>query len=124
MEEEKNMWDILLERYPNFFEEKTMIYSSIPRGWNNIFISLLEEAKKYIEGSDKEIDFKILQFKQKWFRLTIYHSGGDEYLDDLVRKAEAAASNYCSRCGVFVDTNINKIEKGMCLRCESDRWKC
>ena len=122
MEKEKNIRDILSERYPNFFEKNTMRYSYIPKGWDDIFISFLEEAKRYIETSGKCNEFKILQFKQKWFKLRIYHSGGDDYLADLANKTEAIACNYCSKCGKIVDINVDEVIRGKCSGCKNDSW--
>ena len=63
-----------------------------------------------------------MQFKQKWFKLRIYHSGGDDYLADLANKTEAIACNYCSKCGKIVDINVDEVIRGKCSGCKNDSW--
>jgi hypothetical protein len=122
MNKDKNVRDILLERYPYFFEEQSAYSSHIPKGWEDLFFSFLEEADSYIKKSDKNINFKILQFKQKWFNLVIYYSGADDYLSDLVKKTEKAAANYCNSCGVSGDIHTGELQRGRCSECKNDSW--
>lgn len=120
MEYEEYIADIF-KRYPYFFDTIEKKYCSVPKGWRNLFSSFLKEADAYIENSEKDMDFKILQVKQKWFNFVIYYSGADENLKELVGNTEKAAKNYCLSCGVILDRNIEEVERGRCSGCNNDR---
>jgi len=121
MEHEIYNADAYYNRYPYFFDIIGKKYCSVPHGWGELFSSFLKEADLYIKNSGKDIDFKILQVKQKWFKLVIYHSGADEYLASLVKDIETAAESYCLSCGDTLDKNIEEVKRGRCSGCNNDR---
>ena len=121
MEHEIYNSDNYCDSYPNFFNTIDEKYCSVPQGWRSLFSSFLKEADEYVKNSGKDINFKILQVKQKWFKFVIYYSGADEYLINLVRDTERSAENYCLSCGVILDRNVEEVKRGKCSGCNNDR---
>lgn len=72
-------------------------------GWYDILDHLLfciSSHQKYAKKNDPEyVDIEIQQIKEKFGTLRFYYSGGDDYIDGLVRFAEAMTETTCEVCG-------------------------
>ena len=72
-------------------------------GWYDILNHLLfcisahqKDAKKH---NPDYVDIEIQQIKEKFGTLRFYYSGGDDYIEGLVRLAEAMTETTCEVCG-------------------------
>lgn len=74
-------------------------FSEIPCGWRKAF------GKQLVKDIDcwlKEhniTDFKIIQLKEKFGGLRIYHNAPYQLDEDVIRKYEELSVNTCIRCG-------------------------
>lgn len=123
----------LYEKYPNLFSNKTKSPMESCMSWgiecNNGWYELLssmcwrisqheqniEDHKKYLEQNKPE-DLKNLseyfpvkfdQVKEKYGGLRVYFSGGDDYIEGVIRMAEEYSYKVCEVCG-----NAGKPNKG------------
>jgi hypothetical protein len=122
MSENEKSWDILYDKYPFLFQNrhKTPMESCMSFGiecsigWYEILSSLCWEIKQHEEnikwqrewqekqGEKIEKEYQPVQFdqvKEKFGGLRIYFSGGDEYVEGLVRMAEGFSYKICELCG-------------------------
>ena len=72
-------------------------------GWYNLLDTAMRLVQSHIEMQKRrgqEIDQVVFeQVKEKFGMLTIYHRGGDEYTDGILRMAEEMSRNICEECG-------------------------
>jgi len=97
----------LVTEFPTFFRDmwgdprKTCMAwgCSHGDGWYPILYELcqglLAESLK-----DPSTDFHFLQIKEKFGRLTLYHSGGNKEMCCLIDEAEKKSESICEECGV------------------------
>lgn len=70
-------------------------YKHVGNGWKTILDELEESA------SMSQIPVKVHQIKEKFATLRFYYSGGDEYFQEEVRKAESLSASTCEVCGLL-----------------------
>lgn len=95
----------LFEDYPNLFKNKDNRRSSLMSfgfsykdGWYKLTKALLERLDWYLEQK-KEINFEIIQMKEKFAGLRCYFNGGDDYIRGVVSMAETISHTICEFCG-------------------------
>ena len=120
---------LLCDRYPKIFAERhsskmeTCMCWGFEHGdgWFDIINALCANIQHYIDWSHKDIEFDIkwneenpddqrevrdpvpqvvaIQVKEKFGTLRFYYQGGDDYIDGMVRMAEAMTELTCEVCG-------------------------
>ena len=70
----------------------------------------IDEAKAKMDEEMEKVPVAV-QIKEKFGGLRFYYSGGDEYIDGMVRMAEVWAGQTCETCG-----NVGKRRDGGWIR--------
>ena len=101
----------LCEKYPDIMAERRLGAMQTAMcwgfdhgdGWYHILDSAMRLVQAHIDMSKRrghEIDQVVFeQVKEKFGMLTIYHRGGDEYTDGVLRMAEEISRVTCEECG-------------------------
>jgi hypothetical protein len=101
----------LCEKYPDIMAERRLGAMQTAMcwgfdhgdGWYNILDSAMRLVQSHIDMSRRrgiEIEQVIFeQVKEKFGMLTIYHRGGNEYTDGVLRMAEEISRHTCEECG-------------------------
>ncbi len=70
-----------------------------PEGWKPLFLDMCAHIKPILEESRMLHDFRFVQVKEKYGRLTIYHTGAPADVDDVINFYESLSRTICIRCG-------------------------
>jgi hypothetical protein len=101
----------LCEKYPDIMAERRLGAMQTAMcwgfdhgdGWYNILDSAMRLVQSHIDMSRRrgiEIEQVVFeQVKEKFGMLTIYHRGGNEYTDGVLRMAEEISRHTCEECG-------------------------
>lgn len=112
----------LFEKYPTVFKFEctdpagptcfSMFGIECGDGWYDILDKLLHSIELHQRDANKYnhtySPIHINQIKEKFGKLCFYYYGGDDYIDGLVRMAEAMSSVACEECG----NRGNKTDNG------------
>ena len=90
-------------------------------GWRKAFgIQMCKEIRKQLIKEKRLFKWRIVQLKEKWGFLHLYHNGGDK-IYDIISKYEQISAKTCGVCG----KPATKISKGWiypyCDNCIGDR---
>jgi hypothetical protein len=89
-------------------------YKSVGKGWS----SLIRTALKY-----KPKDTKIVQVKEKFGTLRIYHEPYTEKYEEIINILEYVSAHTCEHCG-----KPGRLDKRypwcltLCVECRKERW--
>ena len=138
----------LYEKYPDLFSNRTksrmescMCWGcEVGNGWYELLSSVcwrisqheknIEDRKRILADRPEQIraeleyhPVKFDQVKEKYGGLSLYFSGGDDYVDGIVAMAEEYSYKVCEVCG-----NAGKPNKGgwittLCDNCRNDTKK-
>ena len=90
-----------------FFPSYTELDAMEP-GWRKAFgIQMCKEIRKQLIKEKRLFKWRIVQLKEKWGFLHLYHNGGDK-IYDIIRKYEQISAKTCGVCG----KPATKISKG------------
>jgi hypothetical protein len=101
----------LCEKYPDIMAERRLGAMQTAMcwgfdhgdGWYHILDTAMRLVQAHIDMSKRrgvEIEQVVFeQVKEKFGMLTIYHRGGDEYTDGVLRMAEEISRHTCEECG-------------------------
>jgi hypothetical protein len=115
---------ILFEKYPELFVEKdfppnqsNMCFGfECSDGWFNLLDNLCKSIMGY-QKYNKTSSVHVNQVKEKFGSLRFYYTGGDDYIDGMVRLAEVISETTCEECG-----DAGKIDYSAgWLRCRCDK---
>ena len=70
-----------------------------PIGWQPIFLEMCKTIKPLLEELYLLNDFRLIQIKEKHGRLTIYHAGAPENIDNVIGYYENLSRRVCIKCG-------------------------
>ena len=101
----------LCDRFPEIMAERNMsVMNSCMSwgfehddGWYHLLNSAMRLVQSHIDISKRrgvevpQVVFE--QVKEKFGMLTIYHHGGDEYTNGVLRMAEEMSRHTCEECG-------------------------
>jgi DNA-directed RNA polymerase subunit RPC12/RpoP len=77
-----------------------MLGLEIPNGWFRLFFQMCDDIKPLLEKEGVLSDFYFIQVKEKYNRLTCYHSGAPtKEVQDIIDKYSIMASYICTNCG-------------------------
>lgn len=75
------------------------ILDEIHKGWKIAFGDLIaEDIQKVLDENDIK-DFKILEAKEKFGELRLYHNGAPEEINRIIHAYATASKNICFKCG-------------------------
>lgn len=121
----------LQEKYPQMFRHMYLPNTcmtegcEISDGWFNILRVLCESIYVYLDQTQlltkdsivvpqkKNLDFAFLQVKEKFGKLRIYFSGGDDYIRGKVSMAEQISGYTCEYCG---DISLEISQSAGCIK--------
>jgi hypothetical protein len=90
------------ERFPKMFSGKYGGFAC-GEGWWPILEKLCSNIQHHIDWKNKQLEVvpqvTVAQIKEKFGGLRFYYDGGDEYINGMVRMAEAWADASCEECG-------------------------
>lgn len=92
------------------------VYIECGDGWFTLIWNMCMEIDDLYFDADREVDVKILQVKEKWAELRVYHDSWDEAVNNIVDKYCDASEYTCELCGE-IGRGISKYSYGM-VRCE------
>ena len=101
MDEGYGAW--MKEQFPKMFtDQRTDL--NIGKGWWVIVESLCRGIQQYIDAVNKSKpdtveQVVVTQVKEKFGTLRFYYTGGDAYVDGMVRMAGTWSSHCCEECG-------------------------
>lgn len=136
----QSLQNSLYEKYPKLFENKhkskqesCMYYGiSTGDGWYDIINTLCSRIvnhetyvmnPKWTRYNPDYIPVTFDQIKEKFGGLTIYYSGGDEYVEGLVSMAEAMSYKICEVCGNKGEPNKGGWILTLCDKHRQERIK-
>lgn len=98
-------------------------------GWYDLINKLCRNIQGYIDhhgnnlSEDEMESFQVVatQIKEKFGSLRFYYSGGDEYIEGMIRMAEAMSSSICESCGSKSEVQTNGWIKNLCHPCAEKR---
>jgi hypothetical protein len=88
-------------------------------GWFNILNQLCQNIQSRLDWHPEVEQVVVEQVKEKFGGLRFYISGGDEYIQGLVRMAESISGVTCESCGNPGETRHGGWIHVYCDHCES-----
>jgi hypothetical protein len=96
----------LVREFPTFFREyggdpkKTCMAWGVSHGngWFELIHRLCSKLKE-LADADPNTDFHFKQIKEKFARLTIYSTGGNNMMNNLIDAYEEMSMGVCEKCG-------------------------
>lgn len=136
----QSLQNSLYEKYPKLFENKdkskqeSCMYWGISTGdgWYHIIDTLCNRIvnhEKYVMNpkwpryNPNYIPVTFDQIKEKFGGLTVYYSGGDEYVDGLIAIAQDISYYTCEVCGDRGYQNKNGWISTLCDKHRQEREK-
>ena len=118
----------LIKKYPWLKVSKDETQHSwadlIPKGWRvafgDFFFEDLDEALKTAYPDGIPEDFRIMDLKEKWGKLTVYLTSEPEVVSDVLWKYEYISSFVCIICGApypFAQMTYDGWVMPQCERC-------
>lgn len=101
-------------------------YFSCGKGWYKIIFNALDkflELYPQPEESEKWLNFRVQQIKEKYGGLRIYTSISTPEIEKIIRDAEDEAWKTCEYCGSVTDVKTLEINGWISTLCESCRNK-
>lgn len=103
----KTLNENIVKKYPDFFPlpeeprtlKDTFFYFRCGDGWHDLIDRCCFAIKTHIQNNKKTIPFYFTQVKEKFGGLRLYYEGGDEFIQGLVRTAEAISYKICEETG-------------------------
>ena len=89
-------------------------------GWFNIINQLCQTIQSHLDWKPEVEQVIVHQVKEKFGTLRFYISGGDEYVQGLVRMAESMSSVTCESCGNPGESRYGNWIHVHCDHCESE----
>ena len=106
--------DKLTEIFPWFD-----VYVECGDGWQWIISDMLREIDDLYFDTGREVDIEILQVKEKWAELRVYHDSWDEAVNNVVDKYCKLSNDICEICGGNGnEVNYNGWILNRCEECE------
>ena len=113
-EELFNKYPKLLRQYKLKPNETCLCWGLIPGpGWTNIVADMCKELDAYREKRASNLE--LTQIKEKFGELRVYSDGGDDMVDNIIRKYEVLSRITCMGCG-----NPGMMRKTGWMRCHCD----
>lgn len=76
------------------------LLDELPKGWVKAFGEMMcEELDQVLIKNAIKDDFYILQVKEKWGRMEIYHNHCIDEVSQVINKYSTLSENICSHCG-------------------------
>ena len=100
----------LYEDFPSLFANREqqgscMVYGcECGDGWYGILRAACNRIASHEKYAGRS-DFRFGQVKEKWGRLCLYYSAGDEFVMGVISMAEAMSAMTCELCGDPGKTN-------------------
>lgn len=86
-------------------------------GWYQLLDVLSSCIEQYLK-QHPELDFKVVQVKEKFGGLRFYYDGGDSYIWGLVQMAESMSYQICEQCGNPGTCSGTGWAKTRCSQCQ------
>jgi hypothetical protein len=113
----------LCEKYPDIMAERRLGAMQTAMcwgfdhgdGWYHILNAAMKLVQSHIDMERRkgnaigQVVFE--QVKEKFGMLTIYHRGGDEYTDGVLRMAEEMSRYTCEECSRCAQTAVRRLVK-------------
>ena len=136
----------LYEKYPKIFRQKDLSMQetcmcwgcACGDGWYDLLdfvCSQIQHHLEWLKNSGYEIlpfaeepktekwvhQLEFEQVKEKWGRLTIYFSGGDDHLEAIIHTVEGISLMFCENCGQRGSLRTEGWYRTLCDPCFVDR---
>lgn len=113
----------LISKYPSQFSEtgKPAEQSNMAFGieCGDGWYTIIEEVCRAVADSGEHVVWT--QIKEKYGGLRMYHSGGGDFIEGVVRMAEHMSYRTCERCGSPGGPNEAGWIMTLCDRCQGGR---
>lgn len=97
---DKYPWLRTMNLYTGKVDNDFCALQDLPQGWVDAFGELLcEELDIAIKKAGFQDEFVILQAKEKYGQLRLYHSPSNQEINDIVNKYSLLSENICCICG-------------------------
>lgn len=119
---ESNKLEQLIEEFPKIFDKD--FYFECSDGWFVLLQTLCKELQHRIDwhlredSSNKNLQIKCSQCKEKFGGLRFYAYGGDDYMHGMISLAEAMSYKICQGCGLPGKIYNNGWIRVHCKDCE------
>lgn len=112
------------EIYPLVFPDGSPDGIHCGDGWFQLLDSLFFVINRELSNIPvAQRNFKILQIKEKFGRLTIYCEGATEYIRDTIAQAEEMSEQICETCGEYGSLRDSALWiKVRCDECERNHF--
>ena len=96
----------LFEKYPKIFRQVNLPMDQTcmcwglecGNGWYDLIDNLCNDIQSYIDANNLQ-QVEATQVKEKYGSLRFYTSYSDDYIDNLINKAELDSYSICENCG-------------------------
>lgn len=124
--EQKKFAQKLFKEFPELFRHKDNQMESLmsfgvetSKGWHDIIYNLTRMVSEYSKA--KKLDIEVVQVKEKFGGLRYYIHGGDEYIYNLISKAEDETFKICEKCGKPGKLRTKGWYYTLCNKCQKER---
>ncbi|WP_369987119.1 hypothetical protein [Pseudomonas xanthosomatis] len=99
-----NASEYFIKNYPSIFAQSEENPLGVPhwgmecgKGWFNLLERLCRQAQSHVDN--RKIEQVVFhQVKEKYGKLRVNYSGGDDYIDGLIDMAEEVSAIICENC--------------------------
>jgi len=106
--------DKLTEIFPWFD-----VYVECGDGWQWIILDMLREIDDLYFNVGREVDIEILQVKEKWGFLNVYHNSYHNDVNEIITRYTELSKSTCEICGA--EGKLLRDEYWVTVRCEECR---
>ena len=84
-------------------------------GWKTIFLEMCEEIQQVLEFED--IEFKILDIKEKYGEMRVYYAGGNDKIQSIISNYTDMSKYICIECGAPAKYILSYWYRPYCKNC-------
>ncbi len=115
----------ILEKYPELFgtdfDPRVSLMGfgfEVGKGWRDIIVSYLPRLSKTVK--ENNLNYRILQVKEKFGSLSIYSDGYYDQTDFIIDQIEEDCSKNCEKCGNPGTFKADGWYRVTCSECEKE----
>lgn len=92
-------YNVFSGELPDNYDYEYIFPLEIPVGWERMFLQMCEDIRQPLIDCDFLDKFRLVQCKEKFAELRVYHNGAPKKVCDIIAKYEQMSYYICSQCG-------------------------
>lgn len=110
----RNVWT---DEIPDDYDYSYIRGQELPNGWFSLFIQMCEDIRQPLIDNNYIDRFRFTQIKEKYNRMTCYHNGAPQQVDDTINTYSVISGYICTKCGLPATHETQGYIASLCTDC-------